>query len=335
VSKVLVTGATGLLGANLVRELTHRGKDVRVLVRETSMSAAIDTLDVEAVWGDITDNASLDLAMKGVQEVYHAASQAAQWRRLQPLMHRVNVIGTRNVCAAALSAGVRRLVHVSTVDAVGVDPSGSVADESLTWNLGGLRAPYATTKYAAELVVQDHIAAGLDAVIVNPTTMFGPWDVKPTSGRMILAVAAGRTLGYPNGGDNFVDVRDVAAATIRAMEAGVCGRRYILGGENMSYGEVMKLIAEVVGSSPPRIKFHPGLTRAAGAISDLWGGLTGRQPSLSSVEAKFACMNAYYDSGRAHRELAMPTTPVREAVSAAWRWFVDHGYTGDFTGASA
>lgn len=323
---VLVTGATTLVGGNLTRLLVARGERVRALVHPLADQRALEGLDVEIVLGKITQAHEVAQAMRGVRQVYHCASIAAMWRTLEPAMRAINLRGTEAVCLAARRQGVERLVHLSSMEAVGLPTAGQLPDESTPWNMERLRIPCSQALYDTELMVRDHIATGLDAVIVNPTYMLGPWDVLPSSGRLILAVSRRQLPGYPRGGTNFVDVRDVCAGMVATMTRGVTGQRYILGGENRSYREVIKLIAEVVGRRPPRVAIPQSVAMAAGAMGELWGGLTGREPIVSVSEMRFAYLDHYLDSQRAHDELEMPHTPLRQTVEDAWAWFVSHGY---------
>ena len=204
----LVTGATGLVGNNVARLLLARGDRVRVLTRATSDPRPLADLDVEIAQGDVRDADSVERAVRGVDRVVHAAAYVhIGWTQLD-LSRAINVAGTANVAASARRAGAR-LVHVSSVDAMGLLPGGQPSDEE-TPVAGGVLCPYVVTKREAEQAVLAEVAQGLDATIVNPAYMIGPWDWKPSSGRMLLEVARNRGLVAPLGTNNFCDVRDVA-----------------------------------------------------------------------------------------------------------------------------
>jgi nucleoside-diphosphate-sugar epimerase len=227
----LVTGATGLVGNNVVRLLLERGESVRVLVRNPD-DKSLAGLPVEVIPGDVCNLDSVQRAAANVDRIIHAAARVhLGWTGLA-LQQSVNVEGTRNVATAAKKSGVR-LVHVSSVDALGIGTRAKPADEE-TPPEGSIPCPYVVTKRGAEQALLELVAEGLDAVIVNPVYMFGPWDWKPSSGRMILEVARGYALLAPPGGNDFADVRDVAAGILKAAERGKRGRRYILGGERVS-----------------------------------------------------------------------------------------------------
>jgi dihydroflavonol-4-reductase len=248
---VLVTGATGLVGNNVVRQLVARGVSVRALVRGRgeAVDRALAGLPVDRRAGGLDDARGLEAAADGTAVVIHAAAMVhCGWRHLDE-MREANVEGTRRIARAARLAGAR-LVHVSSVDAIGLRPDGEPADEDTP--PGGMPdCPYVVTKREAEAVVLEEVDRGLDAVIVNPVYMIGPWDWKPSSGRMLLEVGAGKGLFAPPGGNDFVDVRDVAIGILAAAEAGRTGRRYILGGHALSYLDAWRIFARVAGRMQP------------------------------------------------------------------------------------
>lgn len=319
----LVTGGTGLVGNNMVRLLLARGHPVRVLARQANPQA-LEGLDVELAPGDVRDAESVRSAIQGAELVIHTAAQVhIGWTGME-LQQAVNVEGTRNVAEAARQAGAR-IVHVSSVDALGLGSREQPAHED-TPPEGSIPCPYVVTKRAAETVVLEQVAHGLDAVIVNPCYMLGPWDWKPSSGRMLLEVAKGRALLAPPGGNNFCDVRDVVEGMLMAAERGQAGRRYILGGDALSYFEAWTMFAEVTASRKPlRIARRPMLA-LAGRAGDLWTKISGREGDVNSAATAMSQLPHYFSSKRAITELGYNPRPAREAAEAAWKWFVDHGY---------
>ena len=320
----LVTGATGLLGNNIVRLLLERGEPVRALVRETADPRPLDGLDVDVVGGDLQDPVSLQQACQGVSEVVHAAAFVAIGRTEAAAAQRINVDGTKALAVAAHAVGAR-MVHVSSVDALAPATPPGLADEE---TLGSKPAcPYVTTKRAAEDVIRQAVQRGLHAMIVNPAFMLGPWDWKPSSGRMLLEVALRFSPAAPLGGVSICDVRDVAAGCLAALQRGQVGRQYILAGHNMTYFEAWKLFAEAAGSRGPWSQARPPLTTLIGWCGDRVASWTGREPDVNSVSVAMSHLWHHYSSSRAEQELDYQCRAARETVADAWQWFVKHGYT--------
>lgn len=327
--KILLTGATGLLGGNIARTIALENLgDLRVLARETSNMSALQGLDAEVVHGDIRDRDSVRRAVRGCDRVIHCAASVSQWRPNRKMMEGVNVGGTVNVLGEALEAGVERAIHISTVDTLGLSSLENPADES--WeheSMASFKNPYVDTKYEAEQRALEIHARGLDLVIVKPTFMLGEWDTKPTSGQMILEVARGRAVGYPGGGNNFVDVLDVARGVMLAMDKGKTGESYILANRegNLTYREMLTLIARVVGATPPRFRIPYPAALAGGYLFDLIGRLFGLEPDVNSVTARMGYAPHYFTPEKAIRELGIPQSPIEGAVKRAWDWFRSQG----------
>lgn len=320
----LVTGATGLVGNNVVRALLAQGHHVRVLARATSDSRPFAGLDVEIASGDVCDADAVQRAAAGVTRVVHAAARVhLGWTGLAD-QQAVNVEGTRNVARAARHAGAR-MVHVSSVDALGIGTRQQPADEE-RYLEENVPCPYVVTKRAAEQAVLGEVEAGLDAVIVNPVYVLGPWDWKPSSGRMLLQVAAGRAWLAPPGGNDFCDARHVAEGILASMERGQTGRRYILGGEPHSYLEAWRIFAEITGGRPPRGVVGPIALKVAGGMGNVWGRITGREPDVNSASVAMSTLEHHFNCARAQSELDYRPGSVREAATAAWQWFQEHGY---------
>lgn len=320
----LVTGGTGLLGNNLVRLLLERGAPVRVLARATSDPRPLAGLDVEIVRGDVRDAESVRQAVQGVSRIFHCAAWVHIGWSGAELARNINVEGTRNVCRAARESGAR-LVHVSSVDALGIR-GGPEPDDEETPPGNEVLCPYVVTKREAEQVLLAEVTAGLDATIVNPGFMIGPWDWRPSSGRMLLTVAQGLGLAAPLGSNNYCDVRDVAAGALAAAERGLRGRRYILGGERLTYKEAWRTMADVTGARRPIFRAGPLVRVVAGGAGDLWTRLTGHEPDVNSAATGIAAQRRNFSSARAMAELGYQPRPLAEAAEAAWKWFLDHEY---------
>jgi dihydroflavonol-4-reductase len=256
--------------------------------------------------------------------VIHSAGYVQLGRSRLDLHRAVNVEGTRNVAQAARAAGVR-MIHVSSVDALGAGSAREPADED-TPLARPVPCAYVITKREAEQVVLEEVERGLDGVIVNPGFMLGPWDWKPSSGRMLLEVATGRGLFAPRGWYSVCDVRDVAAGILVAMERGRTGRRYILAGKNVTYFEAWRLFADVSGARRPWASVGPVLLWFAGLTGDLCTLLTGREPDVNSGAIALARVPECFSSRRAESELDYRTRPFRDTVQDAWAWFQKNGF---------
>ncbi len=321
----LVTGATGLLGNNVVRTLLERGQSVRALTREGSDPRPIKGLDIEVFYGDVRDFDSVSRACKGVDLVIHSAGWVHIGRTGMETARQVNVEGTRNVAAAAL-AGSAKLVHVSSTNALGVGSPEVPATEE-TPRVGQIRCPYTLTKQESEEIVLEFVRTGLHATIVNPGFMLGPWDWKPSSGRMVLEVARRFTPVAPRGGCSLCDVRDVSAGIIAAAERGRPGRNYVLAGANMTYFDIWHMIAQISGCRGPAKRVGRVASFIGGKAGDILTRLTGREPDVNSAAMKITSQYHYYDSRRAEKELGYRSRPPEKAAEAAWQWFREHGYT--------
>ncbi|MFQ5662436.1 MAG: SDR family oxidoreductase [Terriglobia bacterium] len=326
--KVLVTGGTGFLGANLVHHLVARGHAVRVLKRPRTPPTLLAGLPVEVVEGDLTDFDSLLAASRGVEGIYHVAGLVSYWRPKRARLFRVNVGGTRNVVEAAQRNGVRRVVHTSSIAAIGypAERGGRPGDEDTPWNWGPHDIGYATSKHLGEQEALKATARGLEVVVVNPALIFGPRDTSWNAGRMFKLVQEHSTVRGLEGATTTCDVDDVCVGHIAAMERGRSGRRYILGGEHRRYVELFRLVGEVMGK-PVRIQAVPYWVAALAA----WGSygvsrLTRREPSLTPELLHMGRYNRCYSSERAIRELGYPQTPLPQTLEKTYRWYVEHGY---------
>ncbi|MCG8584024.1 MAG: NAD-dependent epimerase/dehydratase family protein [Pirellulales bacterium] len=321
---VLITGATGLVGNNVARQLVDGGRQVRVLVRQGFDQRAFDGLNVEVAHGDITDAASVEQACDGVSAVVHSAGYVQIGRTNLDLHRAINVDGTRHVADAALARGIR-MIHVSSCDTIHVAAPDKPADESSP-HRDGINVPYVISKREAEIEIRERVDNGLDAVIVNPGFMLGPWDWKPSSGVMLLEVARGRGTFAPRGSFSVCDVRDVASAIVAALNPQVTGRQYLLTGETMRYIDAWRMFAEVTGGRKPLCRAGPLMLKIGGWGGDVWGRLSGKEPSMNSGALALAAQPKNYSSALAQRELGYQVRPFRESVEAAWEWFKEYGY---------
>ena len=319
-----VTGASGFIGANLVRALLERGWRVRALVRGDAPS--LDGLGVELVHGDLFATGLAD-AMRGSDALFHLAAAYSLWRRDRAELLRANVEGTRSVLAAARAAGIPRTVHTSSVAAIGVRADGAPADETYQSPPDRLVGAYKRSKYLAEAEARRAFVGGQDVVIVNPTTPVGPWDAKPTpTGEIFVRFLNGQMPAYVDTGLNLVDVRDVAVGHVLAYERGVAGERYILGNENLTLRALLERLAAAAGRPAPRIRLPLVVPLAYAALGEYVLARAGITPDVSVESVLMARQRMFYSAEKAVRELELPQSPVTGGIHDAVTWFRDHGY---------
>ena len=327
--KVLVTGASGFVGAAVARRLVADGETVRALVRPTSNRGNLAGLDVEVVEGDLTDLASLRVAVAGCQGLFHVAADYRLWVRHPEEMFRTNVAGTHDIMRAAADAGVEKIVYTSSVATLGLPAGGEIGDEETPVTEQDMIGVYKRSKFRAEQEVRRLIGeARLPAVIVNPSAPVGPGDLKPTpTGRMVVDAASGRMPAYVDTGLNIVHVDDVADGHLLAYRRGQVGERYILGSENLSLQEILHEIATIVGRPAPRLRLSHNLVLplayAAEAIARLTGGV---EPFVAVDSVRMARKKMYYSSAKAKSALGYRARPAREALRDAVGWFREHDY---------
>ena len=327
--KVFVTGGTGFIGANLVRHLVARGDEVVALVRKPNL--CLEGLPIRMVQADITDADALAPLVRGCGGIYHVAGLFDASPGGIARMREIHVYGTQALLRAAEREGVPRLVLCSSSVTVGFGSKEQPGDEETPLDpgaiygaTGALRA-YHDTKLQSEKMAAGW--GGVEAIIVNPDYILGAWDVKPTSGQLIVTMAKGMVPVYPKGGKCFQDADDCALGHILAMERGQPGRRYLLGNQNLSYLEFMTMVAEVVGRRPPFLAVPDFALGLAGAVGEQLLALDPhRFAGLDPNVLRSMRQERYRSGDRAARELGVPRTPIRESVEKAYRWFKDHGY---------
>jgi dihydroflavonol-4-reductase len=323
----LVTGATGFVGSAVARALVARGHSVRVLVRRAADRRNVTGLPVEVVAGDLTDAESLGRAVAGCRYLFHVAADYRLWVPDPQRMMRINVEGTRAAMEAALAAGVERVVHTSSVAALGLTADGTPADETTPLAEDAIVGPYKRSKYLAEQAVLTMVRdRGLPAVIVNPSTPIGPRDIKPTpTGRMIADAASGRLPAYLDTGLNVVHVDDVAEGHMLAFEHGRIGEKYILGGEDFSLAALLGLVAELAGRQPPRVRLTETVLWPVALASEGLARIAGIEPLVTRDHLRMARKKMFFSSAKARTELGYVARPAREAVADAIAWFREQG----------
>lgn len=322
--RILITGSTGFLGNNLARTLVEQGHEIVVTLRHASNRAALAGLKYESVLVDLNEPSDVSMALSGVDVVIHSAAMIhIGWTKLSS-SRKVNVEATARIAEAARRKNIR-MIHVSSVDALGAASETEPGIESKL-NPPKPACSYVVTKRESETAVILEVSNGLDAVIVNPGFMVGPYDWKPSSGEMMLAIAKQPVPFAPAGGCCVADVRDVADGIISAIEHGQTGQRYILGGVNMSYLDLWTLMAKVMDRRAPRRKLPNWLATTIGKSCDLAGRLARSEPQLNSATTQMGQMFHYYGSEKAQRELGYKIGNVEDALRDAWDWFKLHGY---------
>jgi dihydroflavonol-4-reductase len=325
----LVTGATGFVGAAVLRCLAEAGHNVRALVRPTSDRLNLSGVDCQIVTGDLTEPESLKRAVRNCEAVFHVAADYRIWVPDREKMNRVNVQGTIDLILAAAAAGVSRIVYTSSVATLRLRDDGLPADEESHAELSDMIGAYKQSKFLAEREVRRLVAdAGIPVIIVQPTAPFGPGDVKPTpTGRFVVEAGAGRMPAYVNTGLNVVHVDDVADGHLRAYEKGAIGESYILGGENRTLQWILETVAELTGQRPPRIRLpHWFLT----PIAYVWEGVTrirgSGEPMMTVDSVRMSRKLMYFSIDKARRELGYSPRPAVEALRDEIEWFYKHGY---------
>lgn len=321
----LLTGGTGFVGSAVARALLAAGHRVRALVRRGSDRRNLAGLDVELVEGDLGDPKSLAAAVAGCRYVLHVAADYRIWVPDPAAMLRANVAGTEALMRAAMAAGVERVVHCSSVAALGLTGSDTPADETTPVHEDAIVGIYKLSKFRAEQTVLRLVReAGLPAVIVNPAAPVGPRDIKPTpTGKMIADAATGRMPAYVDTGLCVVHVDDVAAGHLLALTRGRIGERYILGGENLSMQQLLELVAAETGRPAPRVRLSRAVLWPVALGFEAAARIGGIEPLVTRDHLRMARKKMFFSSAKAARELGYTARPAREAVRDAVAWFAE------------
>ncbi len=324
--QAFVTGGTGFLGTLLILDLIDRGWEVTALHRPSSRVALLKERSVSLAPGDVTDATSLRRAMPEAPDaVFHVAADIGFWSRRNAEQERINVLGTRNVVDAALDKRARRLVHTSSIAAYGIHDS--PIDETTKENASGSWIGYVRTKALAEREIRGGIERGLDATIVNPSNIIGPYD-RTGWALVIRQIARNRLQGVAPGRGSFCDGREVARAHVRAVELGGKGENYLLGGTDATYLEMARIAAELCGKKPPRKASPELLLRTVGRLGVLVARFTGKPPLITPEMAALASCSMTCRSDRAERILGYRPTSLRTMLEASHRWLSEKGLLG-------
>ncbi len=324
--RILVTGADGLLGSNLVRELLNRGYIVRAFIQPGRTVNTLDGLAIEKFEGDLLSKNSVATALMDCHYMIHAAASTSIWPPRSEVVRKINIEGTQNIAECALEAGIERMVYVGTANSYGFGSKENPGREENSYKAYKYEMDYLDSKLEAHQIVIETVKKGLNAVIVNPTFMIGPFDSKPGSGSMIIALFKKKIMGIPKGGRNYIYVKDAAIAVANALTMGRPGQGYILGNANLSYQEAFTLMGNTIGVTPPKRKIPDWLVLLIGYLSSVKAKITGMQPIISLQVAKIAIDDHYFTPKKAIEELELPQTPLEVAILEAFEWFKENRY---------
>ena len=326
--KVFLTGATGFVGHHVARALANEGAELRMLVRKASNPANLEGIRGDTHVGDLSAPETLRPALAGCDAVVHVAADYRLWIPDPQDMYRANVDGTRELLRMAREAGVPRVVYTSSVATMHFRTDGIVINEDTPVSLADMVGHYKRSKFLAEQEAIAAAAAGQQVMILNPTTPIGSNDSKPTpTGRIFVDFLNGKFPAYMDTGLNLVDVKEVARAHVAALTKGQPGRRYILGGENLTLKQILDKMAAITGIPSPTVKI-PFAVAATYAFFEEWitGRIRGKEPRATLEEVWMGRKKMYASSARAQQELGFSIVPVYPAMRAAIEWFRAHGY---------
>ena len=325
--KVLVTGPDGVLGSNIVRELLSQNYQVVAMAEDGKASPTIDSLPITKVGGNLLNTDDIDRAVRGVDYVIHCAAITSMFPARSEVINKVNIGGTQSVIDACITHKVKRLIYIGTANSFASGTKENPGTEQNGYDGAKYGLDYMDSKYEAQLLVQQAVKErGLDAVVINPTFMIGPYDSKPSSGQMILSVFNGKVPGYGDGGKNFVAVKDVALAATRALTRGEKGNCYIVGNENLTYKEAFDKISQTLNCKKISRRLSPWAMNLFGNINSRLATILGYTPGVTKQLARLASEGHYYSADKAQKELDLTLTPINSAIAECFEWFKVNGY---------
>lgn len=325
--KVLITGGNGFLGSNLTRELYRQNYSMRILVRSSADLQCVADIPCEVFFGNIDNPEHVNAAIKGVDIVIHTAAITDQWGIPYAEYEKINFISTQHIVNACLQHGVSKLVYVSTANTIAPGSKACPGTELGGFTLFKSNSNYILTKYLAQQYISEMVEKKkLPAVIVNPTFMIGPNDVKPSSGKIVLYAMHKRILFFPPGGKNFVYIKDVCKGIIKAIDLGKPGSCYLLAGENLSYVDFFRMVTSKSGKGTLMIGVPAWLLKASGLIGTIKEKLLHRASKLNYANAYMLCVDNYYSGKKSERELDLTYTCTEDAVSDTILWFKENKY---------
>ena len=320
--KVIVTGANGLLGSNLVRELLDRNYQVTAFIEQGKKPATLEGLNIQIVYGNILDYSSLEKHFHDTDFVIHCAAMTNVWPSRCDKTCEVNIKGTENVIEACLQQNIKRLVYIGTANSFGFGNNQQLGEETKKYKSDVYKLDYMDSKkIAQEKVLKAVKEKGLPAIVVNPTFMIGPYDSGPSSGEMILSLHKGNVPGYTVGGKNFVNVKDAAFAVANALKMGTIGECYILGNENLTFKDAFHRISQAIGAKAPKMQLPPFVVTSYGWINSMLGKILAFKPSVTYELAVISNDVHFYSAKKAREELGLPQNPIEEGIRDCFEWF--------------
>lgn len=324
--KILVTGADGFVGSNLVRELLNRGHEIVAFVHHGQHPHTIEDLPITFSHGDVLYPDTIHQAIQGCDGLVHSAAHLGVWPYRSKIQRKVNIDGTLNVMEAALEHGLKRIVFIGTANSYGYGDRQNPGDETRPYNSGHYGLGYMDTKREAQDLVLSMVKEKeLPAVVVNPTFMFGPYADMSGARMMIEKILHKKLAGYTPGGRNYVAVKDVCVGIANALERGKIGECYLLGNHNMNYQEIFNAISEVVGVPPPKKAIPSFLVLAFGSIATVLARLKGTPPEISYRMCRISIDENFYSPEKARQELGLPQTPIKVAIQETYDWLRENG----------
>ena len=325
--KLFLTGATGFVGTHIARLAAEQGADLLCLARRTSNLSHLPQ-SASVVTGDLRDPSSFAPALRGCDAVLHVAADYRLWVPDPADMYKANVDGTRELLRLAREAGVPRVVYTSSVATMGFKTDGTVVDENTPVSEADMIGHYKRSKWLAEQQAIAAARAGQHVILLNPTTPIGALDTKPTpTGRIVVDFLNRKFPAYVDTGLNLVDVRTVAQMHLAALERGVPGERYILGGENLTLKQILDRLAAITGLPSPKYKVPHAVAMAFAYFDEtVTGKLRGKEPRATVEAVRMGRKMMFASSAKAERELGYKAVRVEDALRSACDWFVSHGY---------
>jgi dihydroflavonol-4-reductase len=320
--KVFVTGANGLLGSNVVRQLLTEGHEVTILARSGANMNGLKGTNTTVISGDLQNEDLMIRSTAGFDVLIHAAAKTSQWPTDLKHYEAINVKGTEAVINAVKRNGIPKLIHVSTANTFGYGTREHPGTEETPYRFQQLDSGYITSKYLAQqMIIEEVMANRLPAIIVNPTFMIGPYDAKPSSGRIIQMGLNKKIQVFPSGGKNFIHVRDAAVAVCNAIHLGKTGECYLLANENLTYREFYEKINRVVHQDPVQVQLPGFILNTGGKSGSFIEKVFKRPIQLNSVNARLLVIGNYYSGKKAVEMLKMPQTPIETAILEAIMWW--------------